>query len=279
VLVIAPAARSRSELAAIAERAGFTAVQAATPAEAIGLLRAKKPEHDDLTRLPSRAHFTARVRQALTREPPGPARCAVFLVDRDDFKLINESLGHREGDEVLREAGWRMRASLRSTDTVARFGGDAFAILCEGVRDDGQVAEIVRRIERAFAQPFVADVRWHMLTASIGGALPGPGQGDAETLIRDAHIALSRAKRGGRGRFEMFQPAMHAGSVRAFDLQQRLRSALDHDQLKLVYQPAVTLADGRLFAFEALLRWRSAGEDVSPEEFIPIARTGGCGGL
>jgi diguanylate cyclase (GGDEF)-like protein/PAS domain S-box-containing protein len=233
--------------------------------------------HDPVTGLANRAMFAEHVRQVIARARREERAPAVIFLDLDDFKTVNDSLGHAAGDEVLVEFARRLDTSTRGADVAARFGGDEFAVLLDHVADSQAAADAAARILELLAQPMQAGHREVTLSGSIGISVFGPDDGrDAEELIRDADAAMYIAKRDGKGGYRLFEPAMHEGVVARLELRNDLHRALGTDQLTLHYQPVVRLADGSLSGVEALLRWQHPEKGpVSPVEFIPIAEETG----
>jgi diguanylate cyclase (GGDEF)-like protein len=201
----------------------------------------------------------------------------VLFFDLDDFKTVNDSLGHAAGDDVLREVARRLDDSIRGADTAARFGGDEFAVLLEDVVDSQDAADVAQRILELLARPIEAGHREVTASASIGVsvALAGDPRG-AEDLVRDADAAMYIAKRDGKGAYRLFEPAMHEGVLARLELRTDLQRAIGTEQLELYYQPVVRLEDGSISGVEALLRWKHPERGmVSPVEFIPIAEETG----
>jgi diguanylate cyclase (GGDEF)-like protein len=198
-------------------------------------------------------------------------------MDLDDFKTVNDSLGHAAGDEVLVEFARRLDESIRGADVAARFGGDEFAVLLEDVAETQAAADAAQRILELLARPMQAGHRQVTLSGSIGISIFGHDDTrDAEELIRDADAAMYIAKRDGKGSYRLFEPAMHAGVVARLELRTDLQRALATDQFELHYQPVIRLSDGSVSGVEALLRWRHPEKGViSPVEFIPIAEETG----
>ncbi len=232
--------------------------------------------HDHVTGLPNRPLFVDRLDHALEASQGRERPLAVFFADLDHFKRINDSLGHEQGDDVLKAVVPRLRKQLRSVDTVARFSGDEFAILVEEVVDEAEAMRIAERICEGFGEPFtVGSIEQH-LTLSVGIAISGSSGADAESLIRDAHAAMYRAKERGRNRAELFDQEMRQRAVRRLALERELRRALDNEELSLAFQPIVSLASGEIPALEALLRWDHPERGlVDPAEFIPVAEESG----
>ncbi|MBV8979769.1 MAG: EAL domain-containing protein [Acidimicrobiia bacterium] len=238
--------------------------------------------HDALTGLPNRALFLDRLGLALSRLERRPGLAAVFFLDLDYFKVVNDSLGHSAGDEVLVAVAARLQGSLRDGDTAARLGGDEFAVLCDDLVDEGEALQIAERLGAAVAsQPVPLAGRELVVTVSIGVAFATRPDQRPEALLRDADAAMYRAKERGRARYELFDSAMRARAVARLETEATLRSALEDGRLSLSYQPEVALRDGRLIGAEALLRWRpgtpaAGGRDLTPpSEFIAVAEETG----
>jgi diguanylate cyclase (GGDEF)-like protein/PAS domain S-box-containing protein len=229
--------------------------------------------NDPLTGLANRALFADRLEHALARGRRPGVTVAILVIDLDGFKDINDSLGHDAGDDLLTIAGMRLQGHARPGDTVARLGGDEFGVLLEDIA----AAEAVRSAEallEGLATPIVLRDRDLTPTASIGIAIAADE--DAETLLRNADTAMYAAKRQGKGRYALFEPAMHATVIERLDLAADLGRAVEKDQLHLCYEPQISLASGRICCVEALVRWRhpTRGE-VPPAEFIPLAEETG----
>ncbi|HXA28983.1 MAG TPA: EAL domain-containing protein [Candidatus Angelobacter sp.] len=228
--------------------------------------------HDSLTGLPNRALFTEHLERALARARRGGSRVTVLFLDLDRFKMVNDSLGHAAGDELLVAVGQRLRSCLRATDVAARLGGDEFAILAEdseGVTDADVVAE---RILEALREPISVHGRELSVTASVGVAVSGCADGNAEALLRNADLAMYRAKVDGLGRYLVFEQQMHTLLSERVEMEADLRRAIGADEFVLHYQPIVALAGGDIVGVEALVRWARGGKVLtSPKEFIPVA--------
>ncbi|MFD6112639.1 putative bifunctional diguanylate cyclase/phosphodiesterase [Streptomyces yangpuensis] len=234
-------------------------------------------EHDPLTDLPNRALFTRRVRQALTGRRAGDHSTAVLFIDLDGFKAVNDTIGHQAGDELLVEAARRLQDSVRAGDTAARLGGDEFAalILGDGSRDrsarEYQAREIADRLRARLSQPYRIGGNEVRVAASIGVAFADPGITPSD-LMRNADLAMYRAKAGGKDRVEVYAPQMQAEVVRKAELAGRLRTALHEGEFALLHQPMVSLATGEIAAVAAQARWRSAqGILFTPAEFLRVA--------
>lgn len=233
--------------------------------------------HDALTGLPNRALFLDRLRLAFERSRRRPEyRFAVLFLNLDRFKMLNDSLGHHAGDQLLVEAAERLIAGLRSGDTVARLGGDEFTVLLEEVDGVSEAKEIAARLQEDMARPFTVKEQEVFTSSCIGIAMGGLSYQGPEELLRDADTALSRAKLKGPGRVTVFDESMHAQAVDRLQLETDLRHALEREEFELHFQPIVELATGRLAGFEALTRWRHPCHGlVSPLNFIPVAEETG----
>ncbi|HEV7864506.1 MAG TPA: EAL domain-containing protein [Acidimicrobiia bacterium] len=231
--------------------------------------------HDSLTALANQALFRDRVDHAVARNDRLIARLAVIFLDLDNFKTVNDSLGHTAGDEVLVAVAERLGRCVRDSDTVARLGGDEFAVLLEDLAMVGDVTILAERIIAVLERPFNLAGREVFIGASIGIALDGPGI-DGGQLLRNADIAMYTAKRRGKGRYEIFQAAMHLAAVDRMELEADLRKALERRELTLEYQPVVAVATGGLSGVEALVRWCHPERGwVPPSTFIPLAEEAG----
>ena len=232
--------------------------------------------HDALTGLPNRVLFSDRLQHALDRSRADPSlTLAVFFVDLDDFKTVNDSLGHTAGDQLLAAVADRLRGSVRGEDTAARLGGDEFAVLVEDgtPSDPGLVAD---RILRELSRPFEIDGKPVSVQASIGVSLSGPDGSSPDELLRNADLAMYLAKARGKNRHELYTPGMHEQAQRRLDLKRMLEAAVEDERLEVDYQPVVALRDGAIVGLEALLRWRERGEEVAPvSEVIPLAEETG----
>jgi diguanylate cyclase (GGDEF)-like protein/PAS domain S-box-containing protein len=232
--------------------------------------------HDPLTELPNRALFMDRLQHALAQSRRGRERIGVFICNLDAFKLVNDSFGHDAGDEVLRSFSDRLRSVLRTTDTVARLGGDEFAILCVDIADERDALFAVERISRALATPLGCGGREVSLAASIGIALSATPDDLPMKLLRDADTAMNGAKQRGGARSQFFDEAMRAGISERLQIEDDLRGAIEQGQFRLFYQPLVDLGAGRVFGFEALIRWQHPVRGlVSPAGFIAVAERSG----
>ena len=251
--------------------------------------------HDPLTGLANRGLLMEQLGQALSRSRRRPGSVAVLFLDLDRFKVLNDSLGHAVGDELLVEVARRLERVMRSADTVARLGGDEFVVLAEDVAGVDEALALARRLREAIAAPIgVGAGQRVVVTASVGIALSTPGGEDTEytedgdapapsvvaatpsSLLWDADVAMYRAKDSGRDRIQLFEDGLRAGSLGRFQSETMLRRALDHDGLRLHYQPLVDLATGALAGAEGLVRLEDPDRGlVPPAEFIPVAEETG----
>ena len=232
--------------------------------------------HDALTNLPNRALFMDRLERAMEQQRRhADAMFAVLLLDLDRFKVVNDSLGHVLGDELLVAVAERLTRMLRSSDTVARLGGDEFAMLIDGIDHETDAVRAAQRIQDALLVPFRIGPHEIFTTVSIGIALSTTGYHRPQDVLRDADIAMYRAKARGKARHEVFDIAMHERAVKLLGLETDLRRAIDRGELRVYYQPVVDLQNERLAGFEALLRWQRGDELVSADEIVPLAEETG----
>ena len=246
--------------------------------------------HDTLTNLPNRSLFLDRVRHALALSQRHQSyKFAVLFIDLDEFKVFNDSLGHAAGDSLLIQIARRLTVSIRAVDAVsrpapmqsantfaseeslARLGGDEFTILLEEIRDCGDAIRVSERIQQRLAVPFVVEGHEVVMTASIGIAFCGASYTNPEDLVRDAEIAMYRAKREGKARCQVSDSAMHTLAVKRFGLETALRRALELGEFRVHYQPIVSLESGKIVGFEALSRWERPEGLLLPAHFIQIA--------
>lgn len=232
--------------------------------------------HDSLTGLPNRALFMDRLEHALARAERREDSVAVLFLDLDNFKVINDSLGHEAGDQLLMEVSERLLYCLRPEDTVARLGGDEFTILVEDISEARGAIQIADRITEVLQLPFKIKDREVFVTTSLGIAISASGENLADDLLRDADTAMYQAKNKGKARYKVFDAAMNARAIQRLELENDLRRALSRKEFRVYYQPKVELASGRITAFEALVRWEHPERGlVLPNEFIPLAEETG----
>lgn len=232
--------------------------------------------YDPLTALPNRALLFDRLGQTVVRAERHGGRFALFYIDLDRFKFVNDTLGHQAGDALLREAARRMQVVLRKSDTLARLGGDEFTLIVEDVKSPHDLDAIAAKIIQAMQQVYVLEGREVFINASIGISLyPDDGR-DVAALTRNADTAMYQAKQAGRGRFMFYAPVMNAENERRMQLEASLRRAGERGEFLLHYQPRTELATRRIKGFEALLRWQDPRNGlVAPAEFIPLAEETG----
>jgi diguanylate cyclase (GGDEF)-like protein/PAS domain S-box-containing protein len=233
--------------------------------------------HDQLTGLPNRALFLDRLEHALARAARGSTSVGVLFLDLDNFKLVNDSLGHDAGDQFLVEVARRLKSCLRSGDTAGRLGGDEFTILLENVADEADAEGVAERVAMALRDPILVAGHEVFASCSMGIALSLPGGDTADSLLRNADLAMYRAKANGKSRYELFDPAMNSVAIERLELEADLRRALDNgSELCVYYQPIVSLETTRVTDMEALVRWAHPQRGlVSPAQFIPIAEETG----
>ena len=246
--------------------------------------------HDGLTNLANRTLFLDRLGRALaTSRRHVDFKFAVLFIDIDGFKIFNDSLGHNAGDALLIQISERLTNCLRRADTVsrprqrddgeaavgdstlARPGGDEFVVLAEDLRDPSDAVRVAERVQQKLAPPFTVEGHEIVVTASIGIAFNSDSKADAPDLLRDAEIAMYRAKHTGKARCEVFDNAMHAGALKRLQLETDMRRAVDNGEFKVYYQPIISLQHDSIVGFEALTRWHSPKGLVMPNDFIPVA--------
>jgi diguanylate cyclase (GGDEF)-like protein/PAS domain S-box-containing protein len=231
--------------------------------------------HDPLTDMANRSLFLYQVGHALARAQRQSQAVTVMFIDLDNFKTVNDSLGHAAGDRLLVEAARRLATCVRGSDLIARLGGDEFAVLLEETRDVTEALQVAERVGTAFARPFVLAGKEVFVTSSIGIARTEHGE-TSDELVRNADLAMYVAKQRGKGQSVLFEPRMHAAALQLLDMQADLSRAIDLDEFFLVYQPIVELATGHVIGAEALVRWRSPERGVVPPGvFIPLAEDTG----
>ncbi|MGH3443872.1 MAG: EAL domain-containing protein, partial [Nocardioidaceae bacterium] len=232
--------------------------------------------HDSLTKLPNRALATDRIQQALARSARHGGLVAVMLLDLDDFKTVNDSLGHGAGDLLLTEVSGRLQSCVRAGDTVARLGGDEFVVVCDGIDGEQGAAFVAEALLEACAGGFELDGRAVHLSASLGVSLAAGGDATTTSVLAEADIAMYRAKRDRPGTYRIFDEAMRGEALGRLNLAGELRAAVRAGDLTVVYQPILDLRTSRVSALEALCRWTTAsGAPVPPDVFVPLAEETG----
>jgi diguanylate cyclase (GGDEF)-like protein/PAS domain S-box-containing protein len=233
--------------------------------------------HDTLTNLPNRALFTDLLSRSIGRAQRRPDYAfGVLFLDIDRFKVVNDSLGHMVGDQLLVAVARRLERCVRPGDTVARLGGDEFTILLDDVANEGDATRVAERILRELSLTFHVSGQDVFTSASIGIALSTTGYQRPEDVLRDADLAMYRAKATGKARYEVFDLALHARAVALLQLETDLRRALEREEFRIFYQPVVCLESGRMRGLEALVRWQHPQRGlVMPEEFVPVAEETG----
>jgi diguanylate cyclase (GGDEF)-like protein/PAS domain S-box-containing protein len=233
--------------------------------------------HDSLTGLPNRRRFHEYLTEAVARAQADPKDAfAVMFLDFDRFKLINDSLGHSAGDEFLVQVSQRIKESLRPHDIVARLGGDEFAVLAQHLEHERYAVTLAERIMVAMRQPFHVAQTELMTSASIGITFSALGYASSEDVLRDADIAMYKAKARGKARYELFDASLHTEVAKRLRMEGELRRAIDDGQLTVAYQPLLELSSGRISGFEALVRWVHPQDgSISPGAFLPIAEEAG----
>ncbi|HEY5286247.1 MAG TPA: EAL domain-containing protein [Solirubrobacteraceae bacterium] len=228
--------------------------------------------HDPLTTLPNRLLLMDRARQALARLHRSRRLVAMLFVDLDNFKAINDNLGHSLGDELLSSVAARLAEMMRDSDTVARLGGDEFVVLADDLQNDAEALAVAERVLHALDRPFAVGSAEVSMPASIGVSIARDPDTDPEALLREADVAMYRAKRSGGYRLELFDESLRSEMTSHLDMERRLRHALPRKELALAYQPLFPLAGGQAVGWEALLRWHpQEGEPVGPAVFLARA--------
>ncbi|MCL1473440.1 putative bifunctional diguanylate cyclase/phosphodiesterase [Argonema antarcticum] len=232
--------------------------------------------HDPLTKLPNRALFMNELEQVLTGADRGRSSVAVLFLDLDGFKVINDSLGHKAGDQLLIGVSQRLKSCLRSVDTVARFGGDEFTILLKDITEQSDATYIAERIIEQLQTPFNLEKREVFISSSIGIALSNSGYERCDDLLRNADAAMYEAKKSGKSRYTLFKPDMDSRAFELLQLATDLRRAIERQEFRLFYQPVLQLDNGNIGEVEALIRWEHPRIGlISPAKFIPLAEETG----
>ncbi len=229
--------------------------------------------HDSLTGLPNRAQFLDRLRIELARHERGESILAVLFLDLDEFKVVNDSLGHSVGDDVLTEIGRRFQLTVRRDEIVARFSGDEFAFILSNIKGEADAIDAANRVLKVLEPKIVTSETELTISASVGIVIPGP-RASPTTILRDADAAMYQAKEEGRNRYALFDQRFRDRSVARLSMEGDLRRALDRHEFELYYQPKVIPSSGRPFGAEALIRWHHPDRGlVAPLDFIPIAES------
>ena len=237
---------------------------------------ARQAFRDSLTSMPNRALFMDRLSHALTRTERRGEQLAVLFLDLDRFKVVNDSLGHSVGDQLLVGVSQRLAACLRPEDTIARLGGDEFAILLEDVKDDRGPTSVADRLTAELQQPFKVEGREVIITVSIGIAMSTAKRMTPEDILRDADLAMYHAKGKGKARYEVFDKSMNAPAQERMDLELDLRNAVTRGEFTLHYQPVVDLPTGRITEVEALVRWKHPQRGLLfPADFVGLSEETG----
>lgn len=228
--------------------------------------------YDSLTGLPNRELFSDRLNLSISQAHRDLGMLALFFLDLDHFKAINDSLGHSTGDQLLRSIATRLSSSLRESDTVARLGGDEFTVILSGITGHEHASAMAKKIQGCFKQPFQIGQRKLFIGTSIGISLYPEHGNDTETLLRHADSAMYRAKENGKNQYFIYDASIRSQYEHQIALENDLREALDNNQLKLVFQPLIDLSTGKITTLEALVRWRHQERgEISPNLFIPLA--------
>ncbi len=230
--------------------------------------------HDALTELPNRTQFLDEMASTEAGIERGD-KTAVLCIDLDHFKSVNDTLGHAIGDKVLKQASARLWGTTRETDVLARLGGDEFSLLLRPIDKPSDAAAIAERIVKAMSTPFSIDGHQIVIGASVGIAMAPEDGATTDVLMKNADLALYRAKSEGRSTYHFFEKDMDAAIQKRRTIESGLRAALQLNELRVVFQPLVGLKENRVTCLEALLRWNHQGQNISPAEFIPIAEETG----
>jgi len=232
--------------------------------------------HDPLTGLFNRSMFSERLQQALAQATRFERSLALLFIDLDGFKIVNDTIGHNGGDALLAELATRLRATLREGDVIGRMGGDEFVVLIEEFTEAVQVAEVAKKVLETVGRPFLMQGREFEVTASLGISIfPEDGQ-DAQTLLKNADIAMYLVKQQGKNSFRFYAPQMNVHLIERLTLESSLRRAIERNELLLMYQPKVGVRDGQVSGVEALVRWQHPTQGmISPAEFVPMAEDAG----
>lgn len=232
--------------------------------------------YDEVTKLPNRHYFNEKMRNAVAASTRHNTLCCIILIDLDDFKIVNDTLGHHVGDSLLFEVGQRLNHGLRTSDVLCRIGGDEFALILENLSSADQASLVAQKIINTLSLPFLLNNKEIFIGASIGISLCPQDSTDIPTLLRNADSAMYSVKGRGKNNFQIFLPEMESKNLQRFSLENGLRQALHQNELFLHYQPQIDLSSNKTIGFEALLRWKNPTlGSVSPVDFIPIAEETG----
>ena len=232
--------------------------------------------HDPLTGMPNRTLFLDRLQNALDRTSRDQSACAVLFTDLNNFKVVNDSLGHEAGDELLVEVSQRLQGCLRLGDTAAHLGGDEFTLLLENISDVSDAVRVAERITEVLRPPFELRNQRIFVSTSTGIALANGADSQPGSLLRDADVAMYEAKKEGKSGYKLFNASMHTRALRRLSLEDDLRRALEHQEFEVYYQPKILLSTGEIAGMEALARWQHPKYGlIGPEEFIPLAEETG----
>ncbi|MFD0678069.1 MULTISPECIES: EAL domain-containing protein [unclassified Paenibacillus] len=232
--------------------------------------------HDSLTNLPNRLHFDERLKTSFENAEQTGGKMAVIFFDLDRFKVINDTLGHHVGDQLLQLLAQKLQIYVKEKDIVARFGGDEFIILLSDIAHIDEAAQFAKGIPELLREPFIIENQELFVTASIGISLYPHDSTDVKTLLKNADIAMYRSKEKGGNSYHYYQPEMNKRSLHRLNLEIHLRKALERDEFRIFYQPIVDLSNGKIYGMESLIRWvHPEWGMISPAEFIPLAEETG----
>lgn len=276
IAVMAGLLKQRSQRAFELERANAVLAARIAEREQSAERLTHLASYDTLTGLPNRTLFHDRLAQAMARIDRNEKMLALLLLDMDRFKEINDTFGHDTGDRLLEAVANRLQQGLREVDTIARLGGDEFTMVLENIGGAETAAAVAKKVVDVFTQPFILNERELFIMPSIGIALYPRDAQDANTLLRNADIAMYHAKRKGGGNFQFYTEQMHTQTTHQSDIETGLRSALARSEFTLHYQPQIEIKSGRMVGIEALIRWHNdVLGSVMPDQFIPLAEATG----
>ncbi|GBG15233.1 uncharacterized protein NMK_2836 [Novimethylophilus kurashikiensis] len=232
--------------------------------------------YDNVTHLPNRHYFKERLELVISSVQRFGEVCGLMFIDLDDFKIVNDTLGHHIGDELLKEVAHRFNHALRTGDIVCRIGGDEFAVILENIQNSDQAERVADKIIKTLAKPIHVEGKDIFISASIGIGMCPDHASDIPNLLRNADTAMYRAKEHGKNCYRLYLPEMEGKAIKRFTLENSLRRAIDQDELVLHYQPQIDIVSNRIVGFEALLRWQHPEMGmIPPSEFIPVAEESG----